>query len=699
MAGGAQQGAGAKRASANTVGHPSYGFVEWFRPGEYERTETILPDILASGASYLRTHLSWAEYLAPGGEAWFDWLIPKLGGVIDLLPCIHYTPPSMSRTGRSSGAPVDLKSYADFVDHVITRYGRHFNHIELWNEPNNLLDWDWRDDGDFLMFSEMVGGAAYWAKQRGKKPVLGGPSPFDPLWLDLMGERGVLGVVDAVGFHGFPGTWDSEEGTWGGWDMHLGEMRRILDRHNPQSEIWITETGYSTWRNDEVEQARRFLNAISVPADRLYWYSWRDVPPDVPVQEGLWFDPRHYHMGAVSHDNQPKLLARLLSEGGVARLEQVLGLTTPHIAKGASPVVVTGGSGFIGSNLADSLLSDGHDVIVVDNLSRPGVDRNLAWLSERHGDRLHPVLADVRDARGIEPVFADASAVFHFAAQTAVTTSLVHPLDDFETNGRGTINVLEAVRKAANGRGGKGAPVIFASTNKVYGALEDVAMQEFDDRYVPSDEKIRENGIDESRPLDFCTPYGCSKGVADQYVLDYAKSFGIPTAVLRMSCIYGPRQFGTEDQGWVAHFLIRALAGEAISIYGDGKQVRDILHVNDAVAAYRTVLDGIDRFKGQAFNLGGGPANAVSIRGVLREIEELTGRRLETDLSHWRAGDQLYFVADTGKLERAAGWRAGMRWKSGLKDLAEWLNENRFDGEALPRSTPRHILSPRQVQA
>lgn len=655
-----------------------YGFVEWFRPGEYERAERVLPELVASGAGYLRTHLSWAEYLAPGGEAWFDWLIPRLGKEIDLLPCVHYTPPSMSRTGRSSGPPRDLKSYADFVDHVLTRYGQHFRHIELWNEPNNLLDWDWREDGDFQLFCEMVGGAAYWAKHRGWKPVLGGPCPFDPYWLSLMGERGVLGVVDAVGFHGFPGTWDSEEGTWGGWDMHLGEMRHILDRYNAGAEIWVTETGYSTWRKDEIEQARRFVKALSVPADRMYWYSWSDVAPDVPVQEGLWFDPRHYHLGAITHDGQPKLLARLLLEGGIARLEEVTRLAAPHVASDAAPIVITGGSGFIGSNLADSLMSDGEDVIIVDNLGRAGVDQNLAWLMERHGNRVHPALGDVRDLRGIEAAFKDAKAVFHLAAQTAVTTSLVHPLDDFEANARGTINVLEAVRKA-----GRNAPVIFASTNKVYGSLDDLKMLETEDRYVPAQADIRLNGIDETRPLDFCTPYGCSKGVADQYVLDYAKSYGLQTAVLRMSCIYGPRQFGTEDQGWVAHFLIRALSGEPISIYGNGKQVRDILHVDDAVAAYRLVLVNIGAASGQAFNLGGGPRNAVSIRTVLDEIEAASGRAIDTEYGDWRAGDQFYFVADTRKLEQALGWQARVGWNGGIRRLAQWLVEHRFGGASL----------------
>ncbi|MDX3977447.1 NAD-dependent epimerase/dehydratase family protein [Shinella sp.] len=649
-----------------------FGFVEWFRPGENDKVESAVAQMQSAGASHLRTHLSWAEYLAPGGEEWFDWLIPFLGERIDLLPCLHYTPPSMSRNGKSSGAPVDLKSYADFVDHVLTRYGRHFRHIELWNEPNNLLDWDWRADSDFSMFCEMVGGAAYWAKRRGWKPVLGGPSPFDPFWLDLMGERGVLGVVDAVGFHGFPGTWDSEEGSWGGWDMHLGEMRRILDRYNSSAELWVTETGYSTWRNDEMEQVRRFRKALNVPADRVYWYAWRDVPPDVPVQEGLWFDPRHYHMGAVTHDDQPKLLARLLGEGGLEKLENVAGLDAPNLAKGVSPVVITGGSGFIGSNLAESLLADGEEVVILDNLARPGVDENLAWLRESFASRVHPLLADVRDLLAIEPAFKDAKAVYHLAAQTAVTTSLDHPIDDFETNARGTLNVLEAVRRA-----GRRAPVIFSSTNKVYGPLDDLAMLTADDRYVPVDEATRLHGVGETRPLNFCTPYGCSKGVADQYVLDYAKSYGIPAAVLRMSCIYGPRQFGTEDQGWVAHFLLRALAGEPVVVYGDGRQVRDVLNVRDAVRAYRGLLSSIETVNGKPFNLGGGPENAVSIIAMLREIERMTGSRLDIRFDEWRQGDQFYFVADTRRLQAAIDWQPRMNWRRGVRDLADWLMQNR----------------------
>jgi CDP-paratose 2-epimerase len=349
-------------------------------------------------------------------------------------------------------------------------------------------------------------------------------------------------------------------------------------------------------------------------------------------------------------------------------------IAAPAVKVQVKPVLITGGSGFIGSNLAESFLNEGDEVIVVDNLSRPGVEQNLDWLRAAHGERVHALVVDVADRGALESAIADARAVFHFAAQTAVTTSLVEPVEDFEVNARGTLNVLEAVR-----RSGRRIPVIFASTNKVSGGLDDLEMIELEDRYTPRAEAVRAHGVSEARRLDFCTPYGCSKGVADQYVHDYARSYGLPTAVLRMSCIYGPRQFGTEDQGWVAHFLLKALRGEAISIYGDGKQVRDVLHVRDGVAAYRAVLDSIEQVRGQAFNLGGGPHNAISLHMLLREMIRITGREVPVNFSDWRQGDQLFFVADTRKLETTLGWRAKTTWRDGVMDLARWLTENRME--------------------
>ena len=338
----------------------------------------------------------------------------------------------------------------------------------------------------------------------------------------------------------------------------------------------------------------------------------------------------------------------------------------------SAPVLVTGGAGFIGANLADRLLAEGQEVVVYDALSRPGTERNLAWLQDRHGDRLRFVHADIRDADRLANEVARAAAVFHFAAQVAVTTSLVDPMDDFAINIAGTLNVLEAIRTRA-----PQVPVVFASTNKVYGDLADLDFALDGEAYVPTDADVRAHGIGEARPLDFHTPYGCSKGAADQYVLDYARSFGLRAAVLRMSCIYGQRQMGTEDQGWVAHFLIRALAGETITLYGDGHQVRDILDVRDAVDAYLAAWRRIDAVAGRAFNLGGGPGNAVSLRQLIGHIGDLTGRPVDVAFSDWRAGDQRYFVADTRAATRALGLAPPRDWREGVAALADWLSQER----------------------
>jgi len=335
------------------------------------------------------------------------------------------------------------------------------------------------------------------------------------------------------------------------------------------------------------------------------------------------------------------------------------------------PILITGGAGFIGSNLADRLAGEGHRITVYDALSRPGVERNLAWLKGRHGKLITHVAGDVRDEDELVRAAAEAKAVFHMAAQVAVTTSLADPREDFEINVKGTVNLLDAIRVR-----GEPVPVIFASTNKVYGDLCDIEFDTLHDRYEPRNFAAR-RGIDETRPLDFHTPYGCSKGAADQYVLDYARSFGVPTAVLRMSCIYGQRQMGTEDQGWVAHFLIRALEDRPITIYGDGRQVRDILDVGDAVNAYVAALRNIDRVAGRAFNLGGGPTNAISLIELIDEIRAVTGRKVELSFEDWRQGDQRWFVADTSAARAALDLPKARDWRDGVAALARWLAQER----------------------
>ncbi len=345
------------------------------------------------------------------------------------------------------------------------------------------------------------------------------------------------------------------------------------------------------------------------------------------------------------------------------------------------PVLVTGGAGFIGCNLAERLLKEGYPVRLYDSLARAGGRQNLAWLQQRHGAQLKVIPADIRDAAALAQAVRGSAAVFHLAAQVAVTESIADPASDFEVNLRGTVNLLEAVRGLP-----EPIPVIFASTNKVYGDLGDIPLTDDTGVYLPRDEILRSRGVSEKRPLDFHTPYGCSKGAADQYVLDYGRVYRIPTAVMRMSCIYGPHQYGTEDQGWVAHFAIRALRDEPVAIYGDGRQVRDILFVDDAVEAYWRLWRQIGRAAGSAYNLGGGPANAVSLLQLVAHIEALTGRQVRCSFHEWRAGDQRYYVSDTRRITLELGLPAPVAWRIGVGRLCDWLRGARAD-------TPRSELA------
>lgn len=348
------------------------------------------------------------------------------------------------------------------------------------------------------------------------------------------------------------------------------------------------------------------------------------------------------------------------------------------MSKGRVPLVlITGGAGFIGTNLADALASSGKRVRVLDNLSRPGVERNLDWLQETHGDRILFEKADVRDAAAVRRATRGVEAVFHFAAQVAVTTSLEDPILDHDVNVNGTVNVLEAARLEP-----EPPAVIFTSTNKVYGGMEDVELHLDGMRYEPRDGVLRRRGFSEKRPLDFHSPYGCSKGAADQYVLDYARSYGLRTAVFRMSCIYGPHQLGNEDQGWVAHFVIRALEGRPITLYGDGFQVRDVLYVDDLVQAFLLGWERISEIGGRAFNMGGGPENTLSLLELIGLIQELHGRRPQVLFEGWRTGDQRYYVSDTRRFAAATGWRPRVNAREGVGNLYNWLAEAGVPSEA-----------------
>ncbi len=329
--------------------------------------------------------------------------------------------------------------------------------------------------------------------------------------------------------------------------------------------------------------------------------------------------------------------------------------------------LLTGGAGFIGSNYAARLLRRGEQVILYDNFARRGAEANVRWLrSWAPAGALQVVQGDVRDASLLTAWMREVDVVVHLAAQVAVTTSVQHPRLDFEVNALGTFNVLEAARLAPH------PPIVlYASTNKVYGGLEDVPVVEEATRYryahLPE-------GIPESHPLDFHSPYGCSKGAGDQYVRDYARIYGLRTVVLRQSCIYGPRQWGIEDQGWVAWFVIAALTGRPITIYGDGKQVRDVLYINDLLDAYDAAITHIDTAAGQVYNIGGGPTRALSIWAEFGPLlEEILGRAIPVTYGPWRPGDQRVFISDIRKARHELGWQPRVSVEEGLRRLVAWV--------------------------
>lgn len=337
-------------------------------------------------------------------------------------------------------------------------------------------------------------------------------------------------------------------------------------------------------------------------------------------------------------------------------------------------ILITGGAGFIGCNLASRLLTAGYQVTIYDNLSRPRTNFNLDWLNSQAATApgtLQTHIADIRDAERLAAAAQDCDAIFHLASQVAVTTSVQDPRSDFAINALGTFNVLEAARLAPD------PPAVFyASTNKVYGGMEDVPIVEEASRYRYRDLPL---GVPETHPLDFHSPYGCSKGAGDQYVRDYYRIYGLRTVVFRQSAIYGPRQFGVEDQGWVAHFIIAMVTGKPITIYGDGKQVRDLLYIDDLVNIYVRALDRIDQVAGRIYNVGGGPHNSISIwREFQPLLSRLAGRQLEAAAyGDWRPGDQPVCILDISRAAHELAWQPTISIETGISRLWQWVEDHR----------------------
>ncbi|MHC4948350.1 MAG: NAD-dependent epimerase/dehydratase family protein [Planctomycetota bacterium] len=337
-----------------------------------------------------------------------------------------------------------------------------------------------------------------------------------------------------------------------------------------------------------------------------------------------------------------------------------------------SQVTITGGAGFIGANVARHWLARGARVVVYDTLERKGCLENVRWLqSAAEADRLEIRVGDVRmPTRGLAEAVETSDALFHFAGQVAVTTSVVDPVLDFEANALGTFKLLELVRTSQ----GKRPVFLYSSTNKVYGGMEDVRIEEGEDRYRYAD---YEAGIPENRLLDFHSPYGCSKGCADQYVRDYARIYGLSTVVFRQSCIYGYRQFGLEDQGWVAWFVIAAVLGRPITIFGNGKQVRDVLFIDDLVRAYDMAIDRIETTAGRVYNIGGGPDSTISLRDLVGMLRDEVRSDLAITHDDWRPGDQPVYVSDIGRARADFGWAPEIDWRTGVHRLLDWVREHR----------------------
>lgn len=335
--------------------------------------------------------------------------------------------------------------------------------------------------------------------------------------------------------------------------------------------------------------------------------------------------------------------------------------------------LITGGAGFIGSNYAYRLLQKGEKVTIFDNLSRQGAERNIHWLESKFGKNSFELIqADVRDLEALDKAVPGKQVILHLAAQVAVTTSVTNPREDFEINAFGTFNLLEAARKTGD------LPIIlYSSTNKVYGGMEDVSVLEQDTRYAYADYPF---GINEKYPLDFHSPYGCSKGCGDQYMRDYHRIYGLRTVVFRQSCIYGSRQYGVEDQGWLAWFIIAAVQGREITIYGDGKQVRDVLYVTDLLDAYDSAITNIDKVAGEVFNVGGGPHNTISVwREFAPILEEKLGKKVPTSFSSWRPGDQKIYVSDIRTAGEKLNWNPKVGVDEGIANLIEWVRHMEKD--------------------
>jgi CDP-paratose 2-epimerase len=626
--------------NAGSAPPPCWGVSERIVPGDRSPAERLLEDLGALPGVPLRLVVARADWEAPEGRAWYRWLVPELAAGRSLVLALHRSPgwPCGSRVPPAFD---DAAGYRRFVTEIAGDFDACGAGLEL---ADVLGPSAWPDfSGASLALLQTL-------DRDLPRPFCIGGLPLDPVWRAGADPEALPAGVSALAFSHLPEVRD--------WPARLGEFIGTLPPGREMA-CWLTPDGCSgaTERPPDTAQLlRACAGGAAAGAERVFFGRPRAAP-------GRISDRDEHSLRAA--DGRPSLLARWLGGSGATAVE--VRLPAPAASRDDAELVI-GGAGFVGCNMAARLAQQGRRVVVFDDLSRPGTEHNADWLLRSFPDRVELTVGDVRDFDAVRRVVDGAARIFHFAAQVAVTTSLEHPHHDHEINALGTLNVLEAVRRLR-----RRPPLLFTSTNKVYGGLEDIPLVRTERGYEPEDEALRRRGIAESRPLAFCSPYGCSKGAADQYVLDYAHTFGLPAAVLRMSCIYGPRQFGNEDQGWVAHFVRQVLLGQPITLYGDGHQVRDVLYVDDLVDAALAVTERASALAGEAFNVGGGPANVLSLHGLLRRLAELHGELPPVQSRDWRPSDQRYYASDISRIREATGWAPRVGIDAGVPRLYGFL--------------------------
>ncbi|ODS86664.1 MAG: hypothetical protein ABS46_00780 [Cytophagaceae bacterium SCN 52-12] len=630
------------------------GLLEWFHIGEYERVEATLPELRRLPFKRLRTGISWADYHSAEGRAWFDWLIPKLAGEMELLPCFLYTPPSMGIVPKTSSPPKQPKAYADFLDVAVSRYGQYFEYAELWNEPNNLSEYDFTLDRDWRLFCEMIGAAAFWMKRRKKSTVLGGMAPIDPNWLRLMFARGIMDYIDVVGVHHFPGVFETR---WDGWPAILEKIGSVIEEHGGTQRIWITETGYPTVHYREYEQLLRFAECSEAPVERVYWYGLKDLDEKYPTVDGFHLDDREYAFGMLTADGRSKLLHRQLVHEPLHVWKRRFRKWGYHLpGESATPyILLIGGAGFAGAHLAASFLKENRPVEIFGIPEDPAAICNLEALHKRFGRLLRISIAGIRNRHQLDAAVSRASFVYYMPSCEDTGRE-----DRASGDLHGALSLLELIsaRRPV-------LPVVYVSSYHVYGSLGDIVLWENDTSFEPI--RACDMSISESLPLQTASVRMATLRSVENYFLAYAAGCGMQAVVLRTGELYGRHFCGALPDSTLTRILSGCAAqrNKAANL----KDTRDWLAIEDLTQGLRVVRDCMPGLTGDVYNIGGG----INNRSSYLEIAAFTGSNQrsvpESEADARTSETPRYFVSDIARLNRKTGWTPSIPVAEGIKNV------------------------------